>query len=68
MMDAHLSVQLDHALSRNATFIVLLRHNTARMHESATGHSRAVTWTACNHPDCRKVAVLLDQRKPAKPA
>lgn len=65
MTDSHLSVKLDHALTRNATFIVLLRHNTARMHESAAGHSKAIIWTKCNHPDCRKVAVILDERPAA---
>ena len=62
--DPGLREQLEAAAVRNATFIVLLRHTTAKMHAVAPGHSRAISWSVCNHEDCRRVSVMLGDRKP----
>ena len=60
--------QIESAAVRNATFIVLLRHVTYALHACASaGHPRSVPWTLCPNPDCRKVAVMLGDRRPAPP-
>jgi predicted phage terminase large subunit-like protein len=60
--DSGLREQLETAAVRNATFIVLLRHTTARLHAAAIGHSRAISWISCPHEDCRRVSVMLGDR------
>jgi hypothetical protein len=61
-----LAMQLENAITRNATLIVLLRHAMYEVHSRAPGHSRAIEWTKCNHEDCRKVREILAEKLPPR--
>jgi hypothetical protein len=65
---APLDEALDLAVTRNARFVTALRHTTAKLHMSgALGHAHTLSWVACSHEDCRKVAALLGDLKPPPP-